>query len=42
MTLTDSFKTIGNGVPYLLAVGAAKSIHDYLDKAISPDKFGKA
>lgn len=42
MTLTDSFKTIGNGVPYLLAVGAAKTIHDYLDMAIVHDSTGKA
>lgn len=31
MTLTDKFKTIGNGVPYLLASGVAKSIHDFLE-----------
>ncbi len=30
MTLTDKFKTIGNGVPYLLAAGVAKTIRDYL------------
>lgn len=30
MTLTDAFKTIGNGVPYVLALGVAKSIHSYL------------
>lgn len=29
MSLTDKFKTIGNGVPYLLAKGVAESIHDY-------------
>lgn len=34
MTLTDSFKTIGNGVPYLLAKGIAATIHDYLDDTI--------
>lgn len=34
MTLSDSFKTIGNGVPYLLAKGISESIHSYLDKAI--------
>lgn len=31
MTLTDKFKTIGNGVPYLLSSGIAKSIFDYLE-----------
>lgn len=31
MTLTDKFKTIGNGVPYLLAVGVAKTLHSLLD-----------
>ena len=36
MTLSDSFKTIGNGVPYLLAQGIAATIHDYLDGAIEP------
>lgn len=30
MTLTDKFKTVGNGVPYLLAEGIAKTIRDYL------------
>lgn len=30
MTLTNKFKTIGNGVPYLLAAGIAKTIKDYL------------
>ena len=34
MTLTDSFKTIGNGVPYLLAKGIAATIHDYLSDTI--------
>lgn len=32
MTLTDKFKTIGNGVPYILASGIAKTMHDFLDK----------
>ena len=41
MTLTDSFKTIGNGVPYLLAKGAAKTVRDYLDDAIDCDSHGK-
>ena len=31
MTLTNKFKTIGNGVPYLLAAGMAKTIKDYLN-----------
>lgn len=35
MTLTDSFKTIGNGVPYLLAKGIAATIHDYLSDTIN-------
>lgn len=34
MTLTNCFKTIGNGVPYLLANGVAKSLHEYLEKAL--------
>ncbi len=30
MSLTDKFKTIGNGVPFLMANGIAKTISDYL------------
>lgn len=30
MSLTDKFKTTGNGVPFLLAEGIAKSIKDFL------------
>lgn len=30
MTLSDMFKTIGNGVPYLAALGVAKTIGSYL------------
>ena len=30
MSLTDKFKTTGNGVPFLLASGIAKTIKDYL------------
>lgn len=30
MSLTDKFKTIGNGVPFLLAEGIAKTIKDFL------------
>ena len=32
MTLTDMFKTIGNGVPYLLSSGVAKTIKQFLDE----------
>jgi DNA (cytosine-5)-methyltransferase 1 len=32
MTLSKCFKTIGNGVPYLAAVGLAKTISQYLDE----------
>lgn len=31
MSLTDKFKTIGNGVPYLLAKGGAQTIIDYME-----------
>jgi len=31
MTLTDKFKTIGNGVPYLAAKGIAETIKGYLE-----------
>jgi DNA (cytosine-5)-methyltransferase 1 len=30
MTLTDAFKTIGNGVPYMASLGIAKNIIDYI------------
>lgn len=30
MTLTDKFKTIGNGVPYILSSGIAKTVRDFL------------
>lgn len=30
MTLTAMFKTIGNGVPYMLSSGIARTIHDYI------------
>ncbi len=30
MTLTDAFKTIGNGVPFMAALGIAKNIFDYI------------
>lgn len=35
MTLTDCFKTIGNGVPFLMAKGIAETINDYLQEAIT-------
>jgi DNA (cytosine-5)-methyltransferase 1 len=35
MTLSDMFKTIGNGVPYLAALGIAKMVHGYL---VAPGK----
>ena len=31
MTLTDKFKTIGNGVPFILSSGIAKTIKDFLE-----------
>lgn len=31
MTLTNKFKTIGNGVPFLLSSGIAKTISDFLE-----------
>lgn len=31
MTLTNKFKTIGNGVPYLLSSGIAKTITEFLE-----------
>lgn len=34
MTLSDMFKTIGNGVPYLLSKGLAETIKEYLEVAI--------
>ncbi len=34
MSLSDMFKTIGNGVPYLLSNGIAKTIKEYLEVAI--------
>lgn len=30
MTLTDKFKTVGNGVPYLMSKGVAMTIRDFL------------
>ena len=34
MTLTNKFKTIGNGVPYLLSSGIAKTVAQFLDSTI--------
>lgn len=34
MTLTDKFKTVGNGVPYVLAEGIAKTIADFFNEVI--------
>lgn len=31
VSLTDAFKTVGNGVPFLLANGIANSINDYIN-----------
>ena len=33
MTLTDMFKTIGNGVPFVTAQALARSVKDYLEEA---------
>ena len=32
MTLTDKFKTIGNGVPFLAACGLAKTIQKFIQE----------
>lgn len=32
MTLTDKFKTVGNGVPYLMGKGIAETILEFLEK----------
>jgi len=34
MTLSNKFKTIGNGVPFLLAKGLAETINDFLGDAL--------
>ena len=34
MSLTNKFKTIGNGVPYILASGIAQTIRDYLNNNV--------
>lgn len=38
MTLTDKFKTIGNGVPYILSSGIARTIYDYLSGGVCVGK----
>lgn len=35
MSLTNKFKTIGNGVPYVLACGIAQTIRDYLNQNVN-------
>lgn len=32
MSLTDKFKVIGNGVPYLMALGIARAVYDFLNE----------
>lgn len=39
MSLTDKFKTTGNGVPFLLSSGIAKTIYDYLMGALKDDEL---
>lgn len=34
MTLSDMFKTIGNGVPYLLSKGIAETVFEFLDEKV--------
>lgn len=34
ISLTDGFKTVGNGVPYVASLGLAKSIYDFLKGGI--------
>lgn len=34
MTLTDKFKTVGNGVPYLMAKGLAEGLKEYIINSI--------
>lgn len=34
MTLTNKFKTIGNGVPFIFASGVAKTIKDYMEDVL--------
>lgn len=37
MSLTSKFKTIGNGVPYVLACGIAQTVRDYLNQNVIPN-----
>jgi DNA (cytosine-5)-methyltransferase 1 len=37
MSLTNKFKTIGNGVPYILASGIAQTINAYLNNNVQPN-----
>lgn len=41
MTLTDCFKTIGNGVPFLMAKGVAATLKDYINTAVLNEEAGK-
>ena len=34
MSLTDKFKTIGNGVPFVMSCGIAKTVYDYLEENV--------
>ena len=34
MSLTDKFKTTGNGVPFKLSSGIAKTIYDFLEEVL--------
>ena len=34
MTLTDKFKTIGNGVPFMLSKGIAKTVYYFLQNNV--------
>lgn len=38
MTLTDKFKTIGNGVPFMLSQGVAKTLYRFLNMEINNKK----
>ena len=40
MSLTNKFKTIGNGVPYVLACGIAQTIRDYLNQNVNQNVAG--
>ena len=41
ITLSNCFKTIGNGVPYLLAKGIAETLLEYLDESIKRKEIKK-